>query len=168
MHLQTAIAELLSSLPSLKEVMVFSTGFLEVVSLLYVFLICKALTDTRMALTATLLLGVSDSHINWGTMLIPMSLGLAFFPLVVYFALKSKRTVREYGVLLSLLIVSILTHTVASFIILAVSGRCHPVLAVNLWLFAYGPACAPNTGAGLRSSPRLSDEGLCIVRHGCR
>lgn len=120
MHLEVAIFMLLSSLSSLKEALYFSISFFELVSLLYIFLIGRSLLNVKAGLLAALLLGLSDHHILYAHQPIPMTLGLGFFPLIIYLTLNRKKTEKAYAILLLLFMVSILTHTIASFIVLVV------------------------------------------------
>lgn len=117
-HVETAVLRLVSSISSLKEVLFISIGLFEAASLLFVFLVCRSLLNSKMGLLATLMLGLSDYHISLGTMLIPTSLGLGFFAAIIYLLLNLKEKWEKYILIFLSFSAVILAHTITSFILL--------------------------------------------------
>jgi len=120
MHIFTSQAQLLASFPSLKYAFTFSVGIFEIISLLFVFILSrKILNDTKGAALASLLVAMSNFHIRWGFWMIPMTMGLAFFSLLLCLQHLNQETWNQREVqLLSLLtvIVLVFTHSIAAFI----------------------------------------------------
>lgn len=120
MHIFTSEAQLLASFPSLKYAFTFSVGIFEIISLLFVFILSrKILNDTKGAALASLLVAMSNFHIRWGFWIIPMTMGLAFFSLLLCLQHLNQETWNQRKVyLLSLLTVTILvfTHSIAALI----------------------------------------------------
>lgn len=99
----------------------FILGVIEVMSLVFLFLIGRELFDKKIGLLSTLIMAVCNWHILWGFWMKGMTLGVAWLPILLFFLLASRRK----GMRLPLLIFSILiiflvilTHTVSSLVIL--------------------------------------------------
>jgi hypothetical protein len=116
-HLVTATLKYVSSLDSLKIAQLLSVSLFEVVSLIALFGIGELVLGRRLGLVVALIAGVSDWHIQWGTALIPTSLGLGFFTIVVFLVLKG-RDRSQLATTALLMGTLILAHTISSFILL--------------------------------------------------
>jgi hypothetical protein len=119
MHTLVATFELTTALP-LKESFFFSIGLSEVISLLYVFLISRLVLKTKPSLVATLLFAMSDQSIVLGSNIIPMTLGFGFFLISLYLILGFKQSLKTSAMAPLFFVALILTHTIASFILLIV------------------------------------------------
>jgi hypothetical protein len=110
-----AIVQFASAL-SLKDSW-FILGFIEVISLLFVFLISKEILGKKIALLSILFLAVNNYDIQWGGYwLKAMTLGVALLPFLFYLIINSKKG-GSFKVLSVIIIgVIILTHPISSFI----------------------------------------------------
>jgi hypothetical protein len=121
MHIMVSEYTLVTSIASYKDTLTMTIGFLEIVALLFVFLMSrKMFADQRIALLGTLLLAVSHPYIFWGIEVIPQSFGVGLFIILVYLILKAQREKsRPASVLFMLVLASMMfAHTVSSFILL--------------------------------------------------
>lgn len=125
MHILISELQLVASFSSLKHAFTFSVGVFEIISLLFVFVLARRIFfDDKRAAMASLLVGVSSWHIRWGFWIIPMTMGLAFFPLLLGllpFLQASRKKVwsqRKISVLFLLVFTALLfTHTIASLVV---------------------------------------------------
>jgi hypothetical protein len=121
MHLMVAAAQLLAGFPSLQDAFVFSIGTFEVISVVFVFILCKRIVnDARYAALGSLFVGLSSFHIQWGFFLVPMTMGVGLFSLVLYLVhmnwqTRSQRVVM--GLCFLMVIVTALTHTIAALVV---------------------------------------------------
>jgi len=117
MNIIVCIYGLITSITSYKECLFLSIGIFEISSLLFVFLISKKLLDSpELSLFATLLIGMSNWYIVWGFFLVPQSLGLSIFPLIVFLILHKKKSIYYTFLWMFIYIFLILSHTVSPFI----------------------------------------------------
>jgi hypothetical protein len=124
MHLIWAIFSLITAIPSLKWDLALSVGISQIFSLLFVFLLSrKVIADVRLALFATLFVGISNWEIVFGTYMIPNTLGLTFFTMALYLLIKqiTEGTRSNLVLLIFTTFVIILTHTLSSFVFLVVA-----------------------------------------------
>lgn len=120
MHLTVSMTSLITSISSYKLSLVSSMGIFEIASLLFVFLITiRILADVRLALFATLFLGVSNWHIVYGFSLLPQSLGYGLFALMIYLLVKQtlKPTHSNFLLIILTLFSIIFSHTLTSFVL---------------------------------------------------
>jgi hypothetical protein len=108
------------------QVSMMSIGLFQVMGLLSLFCIGRAVFNNKIALLGALFAGVSGAFIFWGYYIIPMSLGIGLIPVLIFLRLKSsksdkKRTFTIFWLLISAII--IYTHTIAGliFVIILVS-----------------------------------------------
>jgi hypothetical protein len=121
MHIMVSEYTLVTSIASYKDSLTMTIGFLEIIGLLFIFLMSrKMFADQRIALLATLLLAVSAPYIHWGIEAIPQSFGVGLFIILVYLILKAqKERSRPASVLFMLVLAAMMfAHTVSSFIVL--------------------------------------------------
>ena len=106
---------------SLQNALPLAVGFVMVISIAFVYLAARLLVPERWALFAVTLYAVSGTVTRWGIHLIPSSLGLAFFLVIVYFivrVLQLETGLRDTAILLFFFIALALTHQVSAFITL--------------------------------------------------
>lgn len=123
-HLYLVSASYLYGLP-LREALFLSLGLVMPFAVLLVYGTASMLVQPRWAALAALLYAVCDYAIQWSIHLIPTSLGLLFYLVVLYALVRVTRTaysVRDYGLLLLASVAIILTHQVSSFIMLVTLG----------------------------------------------
>jgi len=95
----------------------FTLAVVEVISLVFLFLVARQLFDKKIALLAALIVAVLDWHVFKGFALKAQTLGIAWVPILIFFLLAS----RQKGKLLPFSILGILimflvivTHTFAT------------------------------------------------------
>jgi hypothetical protein len=121
MHIMISEYTLVTSIASYKDSLTMSIGLLEIIGLLFVFLMArKMLADQRIALLATLLLAVSAPYIFWGIELVPQSFGVGLFIILVYLLLKGEKEKKRPVLALFVLVLAamMVAHTVSAFILL--------------------------------------------------
>jgi hypothetical protein len=122
MHLLAGATSLMSG--SSSKMGMFSISILYSISFLAVFPIGKELFDARTGLIATLLLSFSDYGILWGVQIIPNSLGITWFILVLMALVKRESapsSQEKLGWTVSILLfiwAMLLTHTLSALILL--------------------------------------------------
>jgi hypothetical protein len=117
-HIQAAQGELLFGIPT-KEALALTTMMaITVLPAIAVFLITKAFWTPKTGLLAAFLYVISDEAIHWAVNLIPTSLGVAFFALLLYtlFVYYYTRDTRFYLIFCTALVLLALTHQVSLFI----------------------------------------------------
>lgn len=118
-HLLNGIASIISLL-SIHDVMFISIGVIGncVISTLFIFLIAKKIFSDKIALLSALVYSLSDYSIERGISILPMTLGVSLFILILYtiFIISTKN--KAVFLMLFLLFSStlVLTHTLASLI----------------------------------------------------
>ncbi len=117
LHLTVASTSLLTGL-SPKASLFVGIGVPLTVSALGVFVISRRFGTPQTALLAALIVLFASYHLQWGTQIIPTSLGLSFFTLSIVLCLRPD-SVRPAGIALLLMtaIALVLSHTVSSFIL---------------------------------------------------
>jgi hypothetical protein len=146
-HLYLASASYLYALP-LREALFLSLGLVMPFAALLVYGTASLLVGPRWAALAALLYSVSDYAIQWSIHLIPTSLGLLFYLVVLYALVRVTRTeysLRDYGLLLLASVAVILTHQVSSFIMLVTLGSA----IAGQVIVALGLLDPPNAGRSL-------------------
>ena len=116
----------------------FMLGLIEVISLVFIFLIGKYLFNDKTGLIAVLVLSVFDWHILWGFYIKAMTFGIALIPIVIFLILAAKDEKKLIYTSLSILMLFlvILTHTFVTAVLLvillfgwlisiAIKRRCH-------------------------------------------
>ncbi|MFC1992239.1 hypothetical protein ACFLV3_00320 [Chloroflexota bacterium] len=102
----------------------FILGVVEVISLLFLFLIGRDIFDKKIGLLAILIMAVFDWHVYWGFWLKAMSFGIALLPILLFFlivrpGIMKKRMFFTIGSILLIGLI-ILNHPGSAAIILAV------------------------------------------------
>ncbi|MFC1988440.1 hypothetical protein ACFLVJ_01225 [Chloroflexota bacterium] len=118
-HLVTGMMSNIGAL-SIKNAMFLAAALPEVLSIIFLFLFGRDLIGVKGALLTALILGFSDFHIQWGTQIIPMTLGIALVSFVIYIVFSQKSWSRSIGMrflLILLFAVIIQTHTVTTFVL---------------------------------------------------
>lgn len=119
MHVEVAILDIITSL-GLKNSF-FMISVYTVFSTIFIYIICLIIFDFKIGLLSALILNLSDQYITWGLSITPMSLGLFFYILFIYFIFNYSRVIdtkKSTWIILILLIIFavILTHTIATFV----------------------------------------------------
>lgn len=119
-HLLVVATSLLADVP-LRLGLYLSLGLVMPLVGLFVFAASNLLVGERWAALAALLYTLSDYGITWGIHLIPTSMGLVLFMVVMYWLIRVMRTdygAREFALLVAATVAVILTHQVSSFIMM--------------------------------------------------
>ena len=82
MHLLVISLNLLLSV-NLKDSLFISVGLINAFVLIFIFILGKRVLDHKSGLLAALLISFNPSNIGWGVILIPNSLGLSFFTIII-------------------------------------------------------------------------------------
>jgi len=121
--------QLLANFPSIKLAFAFSVSLSEIGSILFTFILTRRLLhDERQAAIATLLIGVCTWHLILGTAIIPMTMGLTLFTLLLSlmpFLWSSRLRIIDRRIFVLVLIVLtalVFTHTISSLMGLIVIG----------------------------------------------
>jgi len=131
-HLNTVATYLVTGV-GYKTAMFLGIGLPMIFSTIFMFLIGKELFNTKAGLLAALLVNLADTHISFGYQLIPTSIGIALFTVVLYLLVKNRRK-REYiftflTILFMLLLV--ITHNMSSFVLLC----CIAFLLLGVFMY---------------------------------
>ncbi len=117
MHLAVATTALATGI-DLKLALFAGIGLPLALSSLAVFVIVRRFTGHQAALLAALLVLFTSYHLQWGTQIIPTSLGLSLFTFALMLCLRTGSPgPKELFILLLTAITLVLSHTVSSFIL---------------------------------------------------
>jgi len=120
-------------------------GIVMPLSILLIYFTGRFFLPARWALFATALFAVADHAVLWGIHLIPTSLGLVFFMALFYGVARIYAT-RElpglYALVLLIVIATIFTHHLSTFIVLAFLGAG---AMTQLYLRLFSPSTAQGT-----------------------
>ncbi|MCU4754401.1 hypothetical protein OB919_20915 [Halobacteria archaeon AArc-curdl1] len=117
-HIQAAQGEILFNV-STKDALALTTMMaITILPLITIFVITNHLWDVQTGLSAAFLYVISNEAINWSVHLIPTSLGVAFFTILLlaiifYYLTHDPRYYLVFGIALALLV---FTHQVSLFI----------------------------------------------------
>ena len=115
MHLAVVETRIITSLNP-KDSLFLSVGIFNIVSSLFIFLIGQRLIDRRGGLLATLFISLTAYHIVWGAILIPNSLGIWIFAMMLFLVFKSTSNVTHSLLFVVTSVTLVLTHTISAFI----------------------------------------------------
>jgi len=104
----------------------FFISIIEILGSLFVFLIARQFVSKKMALFSTMMITLAPYYIYWGFWLIPMTLGIVFFIIIIYLFIKNYLIIINDKInskkisflLLFFCFSSIFIHTVAPFVTL--------------------------------------------------
>jgi len=99
-----------------KDSLFLSIGLFYIFSTLFVFLLGQRLINTKTGLLAALLISITSFHIGWGAWLIPCSLGIGIFAMLLWLIFKGNRNVSSTLMLIIMSFVLVLTHTIAALV----------------------------------------------------
>ncbi|MDB2293250.1 hypothetical protein PM085_13310 [Halorubrum ezzemoulense] len=127
-HVQSAIGELVLGVPTKTAIAIGIMFLVTLVPLLGIYVFTSRFWDSRIGLFAGLLYTTSDHAIQWGIHLIPTSLGVVFFTIIlvsiVSYVLSGDS--RQFGILAVALGALVLTHQVSLFVsmvaVVAITG----------------------------------------------
>lgn len=121
MHLNVMLMQLVTSL-NIKDSLFTSVGLFYVASILFVFLFGKRIGGDKIGLLSSLLISVMQFHITWGAWLIPTSLGVGIFSMILYKTFSSeKRKIEDKLIWIIIILTIVFAHTVSSFVALCTS-----------------------------------------------
>lgn len=128
-HLVIALTSSITSL-DYKLSAIVSIGFLNIISLIFIFLIGRELYNYKLGLLSALIAGIADWYINAGFWIIPNTLGAAFILALIYLILKQKFkfSFKSVGLILVISATLIMTHPLSSL-----------AMALLLMCFLLGP-----------------------------
>ena len=98
-----------------------TTGIIELLSIIFVFLSGKIICNYKTGVLASLFLSFFSIHIGYGThSIIAMSIGITLFSVICYLLIKNhiEKSIKINIIIIFLLSVLIITHTVANIICL--------------------------------------------------
>ena len=100
----------------------FILGVIEVIGLIFVFLIGKHFFNEKIGLLAALIIAVFDWHVFWGFYVKAFTLGIAWVSIVLFLLLTAQQKNRLVFLVLSILLMFllILTHTVPPTVLLVI------------------------------------------------
>lgn len=117
-HLIVIVTKILTGL-EFKESLFLSVGiFYVVASSLFVFLISKNLLGIKGGLLAALLMITNMFYISWGAWLIPTSLGVVFFAIILYLIFVGRSDHRKLLLLITMVLILVRAHTLSPFVII--------------------------------------------------
>lgn len=114
MHLNIMGMRLITQLDP-KDSLFLSIGLFYILSTLFVFLLGQRLINTKTGLLAALLISITSFHIGWGAWLIPTSLGIGIFAMLLWLIFKGNRNISSTLILIIMSFVLVFTHTIAAF-----------------------------------------------------
>ena len=115
MHLNVMDMRIITQLDP-KDSLFLSIGLFYILSTLFVFLLGQRLINTKTGLLAALLISITSFHIGWGAWLIPCSLGIGIFAMLLWLIFKGSRNVSSTLMLIIVSFVLVFTHTIAALV----------------------------------------------------
>lgn len=118
-YTSNAITQISTSLSTYSSIFA-SVGVFIVISCIFVFLVGRNISSSKVGLLAALIFSLADQTIIRATSIIPMSLGLCFLLAILYLVLcRNNKESWKYSILIIILSISlILTHPIASLVTL--------------------------------------------------
>jgi|GEM_PF-5209720 len=129
-HLGVMITKILTSLDS-KDSLFFSIGIFYTVSTIFIFYFSKCFINIKSAFFATLIISIGIFHVSWGAWIIPTTLGLGLFCIILYCIFSKNNNLKT--ILFLFLTLLVLEHLLSSFVILV--ALC-PIVLTTL-MFRY-------------------------------
>ncbi len=117
-HLLVANVQIITGL-SVQTAVFLSVSLVEVITATFVFLLGRSVFNKKAGLLAAVLIVISDYWILWGIWIIPQTLGIIFFVMILYSIIpligkqRNKLNI-SFFIVISVLIV--FTHSISSFI----------------------------------------------------
>ncbi len=119
-----------------KTALIISTGFIEIISLIYVFLLGRDMFSARIGLLSALVLGINNLHIEFGWWIVAMTLGVSFTTAILYLLLSAKGNVFNIKIIILLLLITlIVTHHLTSFVTLILLSGLY--LGYRIYILLY-------------------------------
>lgn len=117
MHLRVISTKLIGAL-NLKDSLFVSIECPIIFGLIFMYQLGKRFSNRNTGLLAILYLCVCPTHIFWSAMIIPTSMGMFLFSVILFLVLSRHLMYRVNLLLIILLSTLIFTHTLSSFVIL--------------------------------------------------
>ncbi|TKR25462.1 hypothetical protein [Natronomonas salsuginis] len=117
-HILVAVGELTYSVPTRDAIALTVLLAVTVLPVIIVYSITSAFWNRQVGLIAGWLYVTADFAINWGIQVIPTSLGVVFFALLLFSLVKytNLKEKRQYGLVISFIVSLMFTHQVSLFI----------------------------------------------------
>lgn len=116
-HLIVSICSLITNL-EFKESVTFSIGIIYSFSLIFMYLLGKMLYNDQFGLISTLFIAFTSYHIQRGYWLIPQSLGISLFFIVLYLLIKSMNFSSSFKFFLIIFVIVLnMTHNLSVLMI---------------------------------------------------
>lgn len=135
-HIFTGMTSLITGL-EYKYAVMCSVNLLQVIcDVLFIFLLGKAVFNTKVGLMAGLLLGVANYHVQFGYWTIPNTMGLTIVLIMVYmlFKIRADFHLRGTSLWIVLALTLILTHSVCAMcmciLLFAFLGRIYGIFQI--------------------------------------
>lgn len=115
-HIEILTSVLLTDL-NLKHSFFFSAGFAYCTTVFFIFLYVKKIAGVEVGLLSSLFIAINQFHVAWGAWLIPTSIGVLMFSILLYL-IHSKVNKIEYGILIILISITLVyMHTLSPLVI---------------------------------------------------
>jgi hypothetical protein len=121
MHLLVISLKLIGT-NSFRDCLFLSVGGANIISILFIYLLGRNLTDEKIGIFTSLLICINPTNIAGGTILIPNSLGVSIFTIILYLIFLNRSSFRN--IVFYILIISLsYMHVLSNFVILiAITG----------------------------------------------
>ncbi len=127
-HLEVLTSFLVTGM-GLKNSFFLSWGFIYSIGIVFIFLFTREIFGNQVALLSSVFITINQFHISWGAWLIPTSIGVVIFSLVLYLIHKKGNQKQMTIMLIILSFMAIYLHTLSPLVI---------VLAIAIYgLFSY-------------------------------
>ena len=115
-HLEALTTLLLTNL-NIKDSIFFSNGLMYTIGIIFIFLFVRILFGNEIALLSAFLAAINQFHIVWGAWIIPTSMGVMIFSVLLYLILKqgNRKEITIIFILFSVLLMYL--HTLSPLII---------------------------------------------------
>jgi len=114
-HLYVSTTSIVTNL-NYKYSTFFSISLLEIISIIFIYFICKKFLNEKIGLLASLIIGITSIHIMWGWWIIPMTLGFSLFLIIIYLIIRTVDSIIYKYILIFMFLILILTHHLSALI----------------------------------------------------
>jgi len=133
MHLAVITFSQITQMNAVASFVLTLMGF-EFVGFVFTFMLAELVTDTRVALLATLLLTILQTSVRWGWWLTPTTIGVSIMPLLVYALLRKTGQHAPYRFIIILLLASvIIIHEFSTFVLFVIMAALYVALRLSHW-----------------------------------
>jgi hypothetical protein len=126
-HIEVLMSMVITNL-NLKDSLFFSLGFMYCIAIFFVFLFARSMTGLKIGLLSSLFIAINQFHIGWGAWLVPSSIGVLIFSVLLYLITSKLDQTTGDIIIIILSLELIYLHTLSPIVIL---------IAVFVYLIAY-------------------------------